>query len=231
MDNLLALPSIKRAKGDNGWLIIDPTFTDASHKKLSIEENKAVKTSFFSALDNNYLYDHKLSINKITDTPYYQKTAGNVYIGLGNLKFGIGIGKDRLPALGENLDFKIEKWKKDYKGESYDKIHKTIETVFNDTFSKTEIEIDGKKTGKFTYQYKGKNNTAESQKLELLVTQSYLDNNLKQFYWDFLRKTHKTNEGLQTAKFLRRIKLMANTSMKELTTDHINYTSNLLKGL
>ena len=233
--DLLLTDVNNKKKLETGFSIIDLSFTDNKMNKFDIRQsgNKKYRKELLKALEGDTLIDKDLKTDIIGQLRH-EKGEGVIMIGMGDLNYGIGIDKASLPALGSNLYKKLDQWKKTYSDAKYDKIHKTLSQVFNRAFEKVEVidQATGKKTGEFEFEFKQRKKNREAEDLEILITTAFLDGpnkklGLQKFFWDHLVETHGTNEGMKVTKLARRIRLMANTSMKELSKDHVKNTINL----
>ena len=138
LDNLLFTGNNKKL--DTGFAIIDLSFTDNKMKKVDSREagkqGDNAKTNIHRGLKNKFLIDKDLKKNELTGELDYEKGEGYVMIGMGDLSYGIGISRNTLPLLGGRLAGRLENWRNTYTDAKYDKIHKTLQKVFNNTFSK-----------------------------------------------------------------------------------------------
>ena len=81
-------------------------------------------------------------IDDITNRLTYETGDGVILVGLGDLNWGVCISKNpgMMNKLGANLYQRLEQLKKEYTGNDYSLIHKTLSTVFKRAFKRTEIE-------------------------------------------------------------------------------------------
>ena len=234
MDHLLTEGPL--TKGDTGFAIIDTKFADGN-KSINTRGTRdfevQARRDLLDAFDGK---NNKEMIDKSYDSTEdgylkYETTPGYVVIGVGDLTFDIGIRRDKLPVLAKKLDDLLKDNENTYKDAKYAESHKTLRKLFKKTFNK----IKGEGDDEFIYEFKKSQNRAESQALEVLVTHAMMNGvningkktGLQNHWWDHLALTHGKSEGMEVLKKARRMTLLANVSMKELNSNHLDNVINL----
>ena len=170
----------------------------------------------------------------------YEQGDGHVIIRLGDLSWGLAIPKLQLNKFGKAFEKSFNEWKKKYP--ELKKPLDELKRIYNQSVKKTEVEIDiddnlrsklideGKTMPKETkYEWIDQDIGAQSQNLQTLFTFMYMDKSMPGVFWDNVKKTYGGTNSADVVKLARRIRLLANTSMKEITSDHVDNTINLFK--
>ena len=224
-------------KSYNSFAIIDTKFVDEGITKNTRSDEDA----YNKMIDSFNGREHSQLVSKSYDSTdegklITEQNPGYIVISMGDLTYDIGISRDYLPTFGKNIDELLQKNRKDFPDDIYRQSHKTLENIFDDLYTKTEIVKDGKGTGEFDYEFKGKGGSVEADQLEVLVTHSLMNGvkigskqtGLQKNWWKHLSETHNKNEGLDVLKTARRIRLLSNVSMKELSTKHVDDVTSLI---
>ena len=187
--------------------------------------------------------DSELRTDDFGALNYEQVSNGSLLVRLGDTKYGFAIEKTDIPNIAKRFDEKLKGWKSKYKSSEYKPVFKYLEKTLNDLVeikdvvdSKSLVE-SGEKNVEKTYTLKpksvgdlGKYLTGQSKELQSLMTADFMNNNMGKYFWDHWANTFGGNSSVDVTKLFRRIKLMANLSMKEVSMDHVNNTLSIFKN-
>ena len=156
----------------------------------------------------------------------YEASEGSIMIQIGDLGFGIAISKKDLPNFAKQYAKTISGWKKTYSDKQSLEVIKNYEKTFNNLFEKQNGQyiVKDKSVGNVGEYLKG-----QASELQTLITADFMDKNLGKWWWEHSIETLGGKNPKEVAKLFKRIRLMANLSMKEISNKHIDGTIDLLK--
>ena len=207
--------------GKDSFSIIDYFVASKDNRLVNARSSN---TMMSEVINRAAMSNTKIDKNLRTDefgALHHEKSAGHILIRLADLSWGIGISRENVPKILEKFETKIAEWRKKYTDVPEEVFASLENTLKISTKSKTEILNEKNEgTGKFEYEWDKPDASIQSERLQTMFTVMFLDKNMGKHFWE-----HMKTEGAEpTAKYMGRVRLLANTASKELSSDYIKDT-------
>ena len=207
--------------GKDSFAIVDMVVAGKNNRLVNARDNANMMNEII-----NRVALSKTSIDKNLRTDEWgvlahENTGGHIMIRLADLSWGIGVKRENVPKILKKFETKLNGWKKKY-NDVPNSVFESLETLLkSSTKSKKEILNEKNEgTGKFEYEWDLPDATIQSERLQTMFTFMFMDKNMGKNFWE-----HMKTEGAEaTAKYAGRLRLLANTAMKEMSTDYIKET-------
>ena len=210
-----------------GYSIVDLNLATKTNSVANANTNNTAYQKILSLLSHQDKHiDKDLRVDYDTNKLPYELSEGSIMIRIGDLSFGLAIHKKDLPHFAKTYAKRLSQLKKDYSGKEYVDTIKNLEKTFNNLFSEDKgvYVLKEKSVGPV-----GKFLNGQANELQLLITHDFMHGNLGKFWMDHSANTYGGKNSKEFAKLFKRIRLMGNLSMKEISNEHVNKTINLLR--
>jgi len=207
--------------GKDSFAIVDMLVAGKNNRLVNARGNPKMMSEIINrvALSKTSI-DNKLRTDE-WGTLVHEKGNGHIVIKLADLSWGIGVKRENVPKILELFESKVNEWESTYKDVPKSVFDSLKETLKISTKSKKPIlDKDNKETGKFEYEWDLPDATIQSERLQTMFSFMFMDKNMGKHFWEHM----KTETPESTAKYAGRLRLLANTAMKELSTDYIKET-------
>ena len=208
--------------GKDSFAIVDMMVSSKKNKLINARDNDKMMNEIINRVAmSNTSFDKKLRTDEFGQL-HHEKSSGHIVFRLADLSWGIGIKRENVPKILEKFEKKLKQWKKD-NPDVPNSVFESLENLIKiSTKSKKEIINPETKegTGKFEYEWDSPDAMIQSERLQTMFTFMFLDKNMGKHFWEHM----KTADAESTAKYAGRIRLLANTAMKELSPEYIKET-------